>query len=111
MLKERFLNEKLTICPERAIYFTESMKKSEGEPLIQRRAKGFTYVLEKITPVIHAGELIVGNQTKFVRGAPLYPETNCFWMEDALEDNHKEEEVFDIGKGGGMGKDFVTNWF
>lgn len=107
MLRERYLSEKLTICPERAIYFTESMKQTEGEPLILRRAKGLRYVLEKITPIIREGELIVGNQSKFVRGAPLYPETNVFWMKDALERTPKDEE-FDLGKGGGIARDFVN---
>jgi formate C-acetyltransferase/4-hydroxyphenylacetate decarboxylase large subunit len=109
MLKERYLDEKLTICPERAIYFTESMKQTEGEPIIVRRAKGLRYVLEKITPVIREGELIVGNQAKFVRGAPLFPELGVIWIKDAMEKTLKEEEDFiDLGKGGGIAKDFVN---
>jgi formate C-acetyltransferase/4-hydroxyphenylacetate decarboxylase large subunit len=109
MLKERYLSEKLTICPERAIYFTESIKRTEGEPIVLRRAKGLKYVLKKITPVIREGELIVGNQTKFVRGSPLYPEANAFWIEDALKKApDKEEEFIDLGKGGGIAKDFVN---
>jgi len=108
MLRERYLSEKLTICPERAIYFTELMTHTEGEPIILRRAKGFKYVLEKITPIIREGELIVGNQTKFVRGAPLFPEKNVLWIKDALEKTPKEEEKFDLGEGGGIARDFVT---
>ena len=109
MLKERYLSEKLTICPERAIYFTESMKRTEGEPIILRRARGLKYVLERITPIIREGELIVGNQTKFVRGSALYPEANALWIKDALEKvPDKEEEFIDLGKGGGIVKDFVN---
>ncbi|KPJ58181.1 MAG: hypothetical protein AMJ42_03745 [Deltaproteobacteria bacterium DG_8] len=108
MLKERYLSEKLTICPERAIYFTELMKQTEGEPIILRRAKGFKYVLGKITPIIREGELIVGNQTRYVRGAPLFPEKNVLWIKDALEKTPKVEEKFDLGKGGGISRDFVT---
>jgi formate C-acetyltransferase/4-hydroxyphenylacetate decarboxylase large subunit len=108
MLRERYMSEKLTICPERALYFTESMKRTDGEPLILRRAKGLKHVLEKITPIIREGELIVGNQTKFIRGAPLFPETNVFWMRDALEKTSKEDEEFDLGKGGGIVRDFVN---
>jgi pyruvate-formate lyase len=54
------------------------MQQTEGKPIILRRAEGLGYVLEKITPVIREGELIVGNQTKFVRGAPLFPELSVF---------------------------------
>jgi formate C-acetyltransferase/4-hydroxyphenylacetate decarboxylase large subunit len=109
MLKEKYLSEKLTICPERAIYFTESWKQTEGEPIILRRAKGLKYVLERITPIVREGELIVGNQTKFVRGAPLFPELSVSWIKDALEKTIKEDETsIDLGKGGGIVKDFVN---
>ena len=109
MLKVRYLSEKLTICPERTIYFTESWRQTEGEPVILRRAKGLQYVLEKITPIIRDGELIVGNQTKFVRGTPLFPELSVSWIEDAFESALKEEGKFvDLGTGGGIVRDFVT---
>jgi len=109
MLRERYLSEKLTICPERAICFTESMQQTEGQPTILRRAEGLRYVLEKITPVIREGELIVGNQTKFARGAPLFPELSVSWIKDAFEKTMKADEPFiDLGTGGGIVKDFVN---
>ena len=108
-LKERYLKEKLTICPERAIYYTESMKETEGQPLIIRRAKAFKHVLQNITPVIREGELIVGNQTRYVRGAPLFPELAARWMQDTMGKISKEEDqLIEFSKGGGIQQDFVT---
>ncbi|MCK4820833.1 hypothetical protein KA005_34020, partial [bacterium] len=108
-LKERYLSEKLTICPERAIYYTESMKETEGQPLIIRRAKAFKHVLQNITPVIRKGELIVGSQTRYVRGAPLFPELAARWMKDTMGKISKEEDqLVEFSKGGGIQQDFVT---
>ena len=50
------------ICSERAVIFTDSMKKSEGEPIVKRRAKALYEILDKMTIYIRPGELIVGNQ-------------------------------------------------
>ena len=109
LLKERYLKEKLTICPERAIFYTESMKETEGQPIVIRRAKAFKHVLQNITSVIGEGELIVGSQTRYVRGAPLFPELASRWMKDTMEKVLKEEEqLIEFNKGGGIQQDFVT---
>ena len=66
-------NEYLAATPhfdsERSRFATESWKESEGEPIDIRRAKLFKKIMEKIPVVIKAGELIVGSQTKYIRGA------------------------------------------
>ena len=57
------------VCSERSRLITESWKETEGEPLDIRRAKLFRRVLQGISIVIRDDELLVGSQTKYVRGA------------------------------------------
>ena len=67
--KEEYLAAKPHICAERSRLVTESWKETEGEPLDIRRAKLLKKIMEGISVVIRAGELIVGSQTKYIRGA------------------------------------------
>ncbi len=73
------------ICPERAEIFTESMKKSEGKPIVKRRAQSLYDVLDKMTIFVRDGELIIGNQASTVRGAPVFPEYSVDWILDEFE--------------------------
>jgi pyruvate formate-lyase/glycerol dehydratase family glycyl radical enzyme len=57
------------VCAERSRLVTESWKETEGQPLDLRRAKLFQKVMEGITVSIWDGELIVGSQSKYLRGA------------------------------------------
>ncbi len=59
---------------ERPVLYTESMRESEGEPMILRHAKALAYVLENMTVRILPGEVIVGTIVEEVPGATLYPE-------------------------------------
>lgn len=62
------------LCIERAKIFTDSYKKTKGEPPAIRFAKAMDYLLRYMTIKIWEDEFIVGNRcTKFV-GTPLYPE-------------------------------------
>jgi pyruvate-formate lyase len=68
------------ICPERAVIFTESMKKSEGRPIVKRRADAFYEVLDQMSILIRDGELLVGNQASSVHAAPVFPEYSTDWI-------------------------------
>src|SRR5574342_446014 len=60
---------------ERAVYFTESMKTTEGQPLVLRWAKALRNIAEKISVAIFDDELIVGRaNTWFGRYSLVYPE-------------------------------------
>ena len=48
-------------CIERSRYITESFRKTEGEPMVIRRAKALANFLEKRSIFINEGELITGN--------------------------------------------------
>ena len=52
----------------RAVLITESYRRTEGEPIIIRRAKAFAHILENLPIVIRDQELIVGSTTIAPRG-------------------------------------------
>ncbi len=58
------------LCAERSRLVTNSWKETEGEPMVLRRAKLFKKVMEEVTVSIWDDELIVGSQTKYLRGGP-----------------------------------------
>jgi len=73
-LKELLLKKKPMICVERAKYWTEAMKETEGEPMIIRNAKALERVLMNISVNIYPEELIVGTMVSDPPGAIVYPE-------------------------------------
>ena len=84
-LKQRLLNSKYSICIERARLLTESMRETEGEPMILRQAKALAHILESITVNIFPDELIIGTMTSKPPGAILFPEGAGILMVDELE--------------------------
>ena len=81
----------------RALLITESYKKTEGEPIIMRRAKAFEHILDNIPIIIRRNELIVGSTTIAPRGCQTYPEFSFEWLEaefDTVE--HRSADPFYI---------------
>ena len=66
--KQEGLDAKPHLCAERSRLVTRSWQETEGQPLVLRRAKLFQKIMEGITVSIWDGELIVGSQTKYLRG-------------------------------------------
>src|SRR5512142_1815794 len=63
------------VALERALYFTESFKTTEGQPLVLRWAKALKNIAEKMSVAIFDDELIVGRPcTWFGRYSLVYPE-------------------------------------
>src|SRR5512136_3962 len=63
------------VALERAVYFTESFKATEGQPLVWRWAKALHHIAENISVAIFDDELIVGRpNTWFGRYSLVYPE-------------------------------------
>ena len=73
------------LCAERSHIFTEYFKGSDGEPVMLRRANAFKKVLEGITITIRDDELIVGSQTRYVRGASAFPEFGSQWLKEDVQ--------------------------
>ena len=84
--KDEYLAAKPQVCAERTRLITESWKETEDEPIELRWAKAFDRVLEGIPIAIFDDELIVGSQTKYVRGAYPYLENSVY---DNLEELNK----------------------
>jgi len=70
---------------ERARYFTESFKKTEGQPLILRWARALKHIAENITVYIDEGQLLVGRAGRQGRYGILYPELDGDFLDLALE--------------------------
>lgn len=70
---------------QRARSLTDSWKKTEADPNRIRWAKAFARILDESAIVIRDGELIVGGETKELRGAEIVPESNPYDVLQALE--------------------------
>lgn len=60
-LKKSIEIEKYPLCIEKSRLLTQSFRESEGEPMILRRAKALSHILDNIPVFIEDDELIVGN--------------------------------------------------
>lgn len=80
-LKDSLFATKPQIETERAVLLTESYMKTEGEPVITRRAKAFKNICEFLPITIREGELIVGSTTKMPRSTQVFPEFSSDWLE------------------------------
>ena len=66
---------------DRAVLLTESYQKTEGEPIIMRRAKAFKNICEFLPITIRDNELIVGSNAKMPRSCQVFPEFSFEWLE------------------------------
>lgn len=75
---------KPSIDVERARYFTESMRETEGQLLILRWAKAMYHIAQHITVYIDDEQLIVGRAGKPGRYGILYPELDGDFLDAAI---------------------------
>jgi len=86
-----------TICPERAEIITDCFKRTEGEPIVIRRAKAFADILDQMTVYIEPDTLIVGNQAGANFAAPVFPEYSFEWVIEELDElEHRSGDYFHI---------------
>jgi len=97
-LKERYLEAELRLDLTWPLLVTEHFKQSEGQPIIERRSAAFKHAMENLPPIIREDELIVGSQSRFVRGSHPYPEFAVRWIKEELErePDQQEEKVFHV---------------
>ena len=96
-LQERMNARVPTICPERAEIITDSFSKTEGEPIVIRRAKAFAEILDRMTVYIEPDLLIVGNQASANFAAPVFPEYSYEWVIAELDEfEHRSGDYFQI---------------
>ncbi|MCG8531892.1 MAG: glycyl radical protein [Desulfovibrionales bacterium] len=83
---ETFDTVRPIIDVERAKYFTESMKETEGEMLCLRWAKAMKHIAENITVYIDENNLICGRAGAVGRYGLLYPELDGDFLDIAVRD-------------------------
>ena len=84
-LVDNLFKSKPEIEADRAVLLTESYKKTEGEPIILRRAKAFKNILDNIPIVIRDEELVVGSTTQKSRSCQTFPEYSYNWLEEEFD--------------------------
>ncbi len=84
-LKKKIRNSPLNIFLERSLLYIESYKKTEGEPVIIRRAKALRHILKNMTIRIDPDEIIVGGRTPYPRMGLPSTEGDVQWLLDELD--------------------------
>ncbi len=103
-LKERYLEAPLRVDIEYTRLLTDSHKSTNGMESLERRAEDHAHALENLTPVIHARDLIVGNKTRFIRGAVPYANYAAvpFLREIRKQQQDAQQKLAEQGTGGGI---------
>ena len=83
--KDEYVNNKPSISYERARIWTESYKRTEGQPAAIRRAQAFKDVCEQLVVTIFPGELIVGASGEFRKCGILTPEFSWTWVDKEMD--------------------------
>lgn len=83
---ERFDGQKPRIDIERALYFTQSMKETEGQPLVLRWAKALKHIAENMTVYVQDDQLLLGRAGCDGRYGILYPELDGDFLDIAVRD-------------------------
>ena len=90
-------NAEFYIDTERARLYTEYMKTHLAEPPYILQCGALKHVYSHLTPTILEDELIVGRQSKYLRGTPVYPEYESGWMSEGLYGVKRVEEQYTKG--------------
>ena len=91
----KILDRVQTLTPvvdvERGKFFTESMRQTEGQPLILRWAKAMMNVAQNITVYIDEDQLLVGRAGVQGRYGILYPELDGDFLDLAIQELGKRD--------------------
>jgi len=87
-----FSGKRPVIDVERARYFTESFKRTEGQALILRWAKALRHIAENITVHIDEDQLLAGRIGPKGRYGILFPELDGDFMDLAMKELPKRTE-------------------
>jgi len=111
--RQRALSTVPSICLEKAKIMTEVFMKTEGEPLVIRKAKSFGELCERGTIFIQDGELIVGHPGSKIRTAILSPDTNYWILSDELEtiSNRERDHVLITEDQKSLFKEFIEPYW
>lgn len=94
---DSFQHTKSVVDVQRAKYFTESFKTTEGQALSLRWAKALYHVAEKIDVIIEDGQLLAGRAGKLGKYGLIYPELDgCFLKTFVGQAQSRAESPFEI---------------
>jgi len=94
---DQFQGTKPQMDIERAVYFTRSMRETDGKMLVLRWALAMKNVAENMTVYVDDNNLLAGRGGKFKRYGILYPELYGSSMEQTLDDlSERASSSFDI---------------
>lgn len=91
-LRQNYINSKPSICHERARIFTESHKRTEGQPVPVRRAQALYDFCNEFDVQIFDDELIVGTTGKFRKSGILTPEFSWTWVDREMDSFDKRPQ-------------------
>lgn len=96
---DSFQNSKSVVDVQRAKYFTESFRETEGLALSLRWAKALYNIAEKIDVIIDDSQLIVGRGGKPGKYGIIYPELDgCFLRQFVKQASSRVESPFEIAE-------------
>ncbi|MEG2340660.1 MAG: pyruvate formate lyase family protein [Odoribacter sp.] len=104
--KTRYLTSPLMVDIEYIKYLTISHQKTSHLNILLRRATDHAFAMSQITPVIHEQDRLLGNKTRFIRGAIPYLNyaAEPFIRELKNEEQDAQSKHAEQGKGGGIEK-------
>lgn len=95
--REEVLDERPYIDEERAMIVTKVYKENEDKPRVLLRALMLKAILEEMTIYIEDQTLLVGNQARKNKNAPIFPEYTMEFVIDELDKFEKRDgDVFYI---------------
>ena len=95
------------LCVERARYLTQSYKETEGQPMVLRRAKALSNILQNMSIYISENERIVGNYASTPEALTTHSEFYWRWLDKAIRpgkpyagllDDNAREELLEINQ-------------
>ena len=96
-LQSRMNSRSPSLCPERAEIATRVYAQTQGEPIVLRRAKAFSAVLNEMTIYLETDSLIIGNQARSNFAAPVFPEYSFNWVIRELDElEHRSGDYFNV---------------
>jgi formate C-acetyltransferase/4-hydroxyphenylacetate decarboxylase large subunit len=105
-LKKRYLEAPLMVDVEYARLLTESHRQTGALETLERRATDHAWALANLTPVIHEGDTLLANKTRFIRGAIPYVNyaAEPFLQEMARQQQDAQQSHIDQASGGGIAR-------
>ena len=84
-IRQNYVNTQPSISYERARIWTESFKRTEGQPAAIRTAQALYHTCNELCVNIFEGELIVGASGEFRKCGILTPEFAWKWVDDEMD--------------------------